>query len=107
ADDPPLIGSLIFEERSKTSLSVVRIIHFLNHTRPNNGHVHVAVDLACVQSRMGHSVSVVSGGGAFDPLFAAYGVKHIVIDQKRTLSNLIRATNKLRSAISSFSPDII
>ena len=48
----------------------MRIMHFLNHTRPNNGHVHVAVDLACVQSRMGHSVSVVSGGGAFDPLFA-------------------------------------
>jgi glycosyltransferase involved in cell wall biosynthesis len=85
----------------------MRIIHFLNHTRPNNGHVHVAVDLACIQSKMGHSVSVVSGGGAFDPLFATYGVRHIVIDQKRTVSNLIRATNKLRSAISSFSPDII
>jgi glycosyltransferase involved in cell wall biosynthesis len=85
----------------------MRIMHFLNHTRPSNGHVHVAVDLACVQSRMGHSVSVVSGGGVFDSLFAAYGVKHIVIDQRRTLSNLIRATYKLRSAVSSISPDII
>jgi glycosyltransferase involved in cell wall biosynthesis len=85
----------------------MRIMHFLNHTRPSNGHVHVAVDLACVQSKMGHSVSVVSGGGSFDSLFAAYRVKHIVIDQKRTPSNLIRATYKLYSAISSFSPDII
>ena len=75
----------------------MRIIHFLNHTRPNNGHVHVAVDLACVQSRMGHSVSVVSGGGAFDPLFATYGVKHIVIDQKRTLSNLLPLGAERRS----------
>jgi glycosyltransferase involved in cell wall biosynthesis len=85
----------------------MRIMHFLNHTRPSNGHVHVAVDLACVQSRMGHSVSVVSGGGAFDSLFHAYGVSHILIDQKRTLSNLIRATWKLHSAVSLISPDIV
>ncbi len=82
-------------------------MHFLNHTQHYNGHVNVAVDLACVQSRMGHSVSIVSGGGDFDALFAAYSVKHIVIDQKRTLTNIIRATNKLRSTISSFSPDVI
>lgn len=85
----------------------MRIMHFLNHTRPNNGHVHVAVDLACVQSRMGHSVSVVSGGGAFDSLFAASGIEHIVIDQKRSLSNLIIVIHKLRSTVSSISPDII
>jgi glycosyltransferase involved in cell wall biosynthesis len=85
----------------------MRIMHLLNHTQPSNGHVHVAVDLACVQSRMGHSVSVVSGGGSFDPIFAAYGVEHIVIDQRRTLSNLIRAIFKLRAAILSFYPDVI
>jgi glycosyltransferase involved in cell wall biosynthesis len=85
----------------------MRIMHFLNHTRPNNGHVHVAVDLACVQSRMGHSVSVVSGGGAFDSLFTASGIEHIVIDQKRSLSNLIIVIHKLRSTVSSISPDII
>lgn len=85
----------------------MRIMHFLNHTRSSNGHVHVAVDLACVQSRMGHSVSVVSGGGSFDSLLAAYGVEHIVIDQRRTLWNLVRATYKLHSTTSSISPDII
>jgi glycosyltransferase involved in cell wall biosynthesis len=85
----------------------MRIMHFLNHTRLNNGHVHVAVDLACVQSRIGHSVSVVSGGGSFDHLFEAYGVEHIVIDQTRTPWNLIRAIYKLYSAISLFSPDIV
>jgi glycosyltransferase involved in cell wall biosynthesis len=82
-------------------------MHFLNHTRPNNGHVHVAVDLACVQSRMGHSVAVISGGGAFDAVFEAYGVKHIVINQKRSLANLAKATYRLRSEIASFAPDII
>ena len=85
----------------------MRIMHFLNHTRPSNGHVNVAVDLACVQSRMGHSVSVVSGGGAFDSIFHAHGVSHILIDQKRTLSNLIKAVCKLHSTVFSISPDII
>jgi glycosyltransferase involved in cell wall biosynthesis len=85
----------------------MHIMHFLNHTQPSNGHVHVAVDLACVQSRMGHSVSVVSGGGAFDFLFATYGVKHILINQKRTVGNMIRAVSKLYSAVSSTAPDII
>jgi len=56
---------------------------------------------------MGHSVAIVSGGGAFEALFASYGVKYIVLKQRRTPSNLIKATYKLRSAISSFSPDII
>jgi hypothetical protein len=68
----------------------MRIIHFLNHTRPDNGHVHVAVDLACVQSRMGHSVFVVSGGGQFDSILADHGVKHIVINQKQTLQIYLR-----------------
>jgi glycosyltransferase involved in cell wall biosynthesis len=85
----------------------MRIIHFLNHTQRFNGHVNVAVDLACVQSKMGHTVTVVSGGGAFDSLFADYGVKHIIIDQKRTPLNLIKATYKLHAAIASTSPEII
>jgi hypothetical protein len=61
----------------------MRIMHFLSHTLPSNGNVHVAVDLACQQSGMRHSVSIVSDGGEFDPLLAAYGVKHMVIDQSR------------------------
>jgi glycosyltransferase involved in cell wall biosynthesis len=85
----------------------MRIMHILNHTRPSNGHVHVAVDLACVQSRMGHSVSVVSGGGAFDSVFEVYGVRHIVINQDRKAFNLMRAAWQLHSAISTLSPDII
>jgi glycosyltransferase involved in cell wall biosynthesis len=82
-------------------------MHFLNHTRHFNGHVNVAVDLACTQSKMGHSVTVVSGGGAFDSLFAAYAIKHIIIDQKRTPLNLIKATYQLNAAIASTSPEIV
>jgi glycosyltransferase involved in cell wall biosynthesis len=85
----------------------MRIMHLLNHTLPSNGHVHVAVDLACAQSKMGHSVSIVSGGGEFDSVFAAHGVKHIVIDQRRTPTNLMRAAYKLHSAVSAVLPEII
>jgi glycosyltransferase involved in cell wall biosynthesis len=85
----------------------MRIMHFLTHTESSNGHVHVAVDLACTQSRMGHLVSVVSGGGDFDSLFSACGVKHFVIGQKRTPSNLIKAAYRLHSAVLSIDPDII
>lgn len=85
----------------------MRIIHFLNHTRHCNGHVHVAIDLACVQSKKGHSVAVISGGGAFDALLAAHGVQHIIIDQSRSPLKLAKAAYQLRSTISSFAPDII
>ena len=69
----------------------MRILHILNHTNSSNGNVNVAVDLACVQSRMGHSVGLISKGGVFDDLLAAYGVEHIKIDQSRRILTILRA----------------
>ena len=46
----------------------MRILHVLNHARRQNGNVHAAVDLACAQARLGHEVTLCSGGGDFDPL---------------------------------------
>ena len=85
----------------------MRILHYLNHTRPCNGNVNVAVDLACIQARMGHRVGLISGGGAFDDLLMAYGVEHIKIDQTRRPLTMLRAIYKLRQTIKSFGPDII
>ena len=85
----------------------MRIVHFLNHTRRSNGHVHVAIDLACLQARMGHDVAVISAGGDFDPLLAQYGVRHVIIDQRRRPLNLIRATLALRRAVRELKPEII
>jgi glycosyltransferase involved in cell wall biosynthesis len=85
----------------------MRIMHFLTHTHTCNGNVHVAVDLACVQSKMGYSVCVVSGGGDFDSLFQAYGVTHVVINLRRTLPNLIVASHKLYATFVSIRPDIV
>ena len=52
----------------------MRIAHYLNHTFKANGHVAVAVDLACDQAQQGHDVYMVSAAGDFDPLLEAHGV---------------------------------
>ncbi len=85
----------------------MRILHVLNHTLRYNGHVHVAVDLACVQARMGHDVAIASGGGDFDALFSQYSVQHIIIDQQRRPANLIKATMAFGKVIAEFKPDIV
>jgi hypothetical protein len=85
----------------------MRIIHVLNHTFIHNGHVHVAIDLACVQAQMGHDVAIISGGGNFDGLLAQHSVRHIVIDQRRQPLNLIKAGLAFGRAFAEFKPDIV
>ena len=85
----------------------MRIIHILNHLDRCNGHVNVAVDLACVQTRLGHSVWVISRGGALAQVLAANGVEHITIDQTRHPLTILRALLALRKTVRSRQPDII
>jgi glycosyltransferase involved in cell wall biosynthesis len=85
----------------------MRILHILNQTRNSNGHVHAAIDLACVQSKMGHAVFMVSGGGDFDDVLERHGVRHIKIDLTRRFGNLVRAVFRLRSTFAALSPDIV
>lgn len=85
----------------------MRIMHILNHTLRHNGHVHVAVDLACVQAQMGHSVSIASAGGDFDALFAQYAVRHIVIDQQRRPLKLLKAIAAFGRAFTEVEPEIV
>ena len=66
------------------------IVHLIKHCGYANGNVHVAVDLACVQSRAGHRVTFISDGGTFLPLLEQCGVQHINLnhDQGKPLSVL-------------------
>jgi glycosyltransferase involved in cell wall biosynthesis len=50
-------------------------MHLLKHGVQGNGHVHVAVDLACSQAGAGHEVSFVSSGGSYDQLLTDHGVQ--------------------------------
>lgn len=46
-----------------------------------NGHVHVAVDLACEQSSRGNDVMFASNGGTYVSLLNSNGVRHVCINQ--------------------------
>ncbi len=86
----------------------MRIVHLLNHVdRTGNGIVHVAVDLACMQAREGHDVWVVSKGGAYEPLLARHGVRHVRMDQGRRPLTLLRALAALRTLLRDARPDIV
>lgn len=86
----------------------MRILHLLNHVdRVGNGIVHVTVDLACVQARDGHEVWVASKGGAYEPLLARFGVRHVRIDQARRPLAMLRAVVELRRLLREARPDIV
>lgn len=59
----------------------MRILHLLKHCERGNGHVHVAVDLACEQASRGHDVVYASGGGTYVELLEQHGVRHVVVPQ--------------------------
>jgi hypothetical protein len=42
----------------------MKIMHLLKHCQECNGHVHVAVDLACAQVGLGHEVVFASAGAS-------------------------------------------
>ncbi|TXM67324.1 glycosyltransferase family 4 protein [Methylobacterium sp. WL69] len=83
----------------------MRILHVLNHTYRLNGHVHAAVDLACAQARLGHTVLVCSGGGSFDDLLRENGVEVVRVDQVRRPLAVARAI--LALSRQAFTVDIV
>jgi glycosyltransferase involved in cell wall biosynthesis len=88
--------------------SVRRIIHLCKHCVDGNGHVHVAVDLACLQANAGCEVLFISGGGTYEPMLAAYKVQHIKLEQdpKKPLS-LLKTTWELARVVRSFRPEVL
>ena len=86
----------------------MRVLHILNEIREiGNGIVNVAVDLACLQAKIGHDVAVVSGGGEYESLLAEYGVKHFQLDQSRKPGKIIKAALGYRKIIQEFQPEIV
>lgn len=85
----------------------MKILHFLNHTVPANGHVCAMVDLACTQAALGHQVAVCSAGGGFDALLSQHGIEHVIVDQERKPAVLLAALGKTAAAIRRIKPDIV
>jgi glycosyltransferase involved in cell wall biosynthesis len=88
--------------------SVRRIIHLAKHCVDGNGHVHVAVDLACLQANDGCEVLFISGGGTYEPMLQGYKVRHIKLEQdyKKPLS-MMKTTWELARVVRSFRPDVL
>lgn len=85
----------------------MRILHLLNHTNRLNGHVHAAVDIACAQAKLGHTVCVASGSGDFEELLRKKSVETVVIDHKRTTRNLLKSGMALKRFVRSWQADIV
>jgi glycosyltransferase involved in cell wall biosynthesis len=86
----------------------MRVLHILNHVQEiGNGIVNVTVDLACLQAKAGHEVTVASAGGEYEELMARYGVMLFKLDQTRTPINLLKAAARYRAIAQEFQPDIV
>ena len=85
----------------------MRILHLLNHTRRLNGHVHAAVDLACAQRELGHTVAIASEGGDFDALLAANGIETFRVSHERKPGKLIQGLGSLRETVRNWRGDVV
>jgi glycosyltransferase involved in cell wall biosynthesis len=86
----------------------VRILHISNHVKEiGNGIVNVAVDLACLQAKEGHSVAIASAGGEYETLLKSYGIEHFQLDQSRRPLNILKAAWRFWKITQTFQPDII
>lgn len=88
--------------------SVRRVIHLCKHCVDGNGHVHVAVDLACLQADAGCEVLFISGGGTYESMLMRNKVRHIRLEQdyKNPLS-LLKTTWELIRVVRSFRPEVL
>jgi glycosyltransferase involved in cell wall biosynthesis len=87
---------------------VRRIIHLCKHCVDGNGHVHVAVDLACLQADAGCEVLFISGGGTYESMLMRNRVRHIRLEQdyKNPLS-LLKTAWELIRVVRSFRPEVL
>ncbi|WP_375401491.1 glycosyltransferase family 4 protein [uncultured Amnibacterium sp.] len=82
-------------------------MHLLKHSRRGNGSVHVAVDLACAQADAGHEVFLASGGGSYDDLLAAHGVRVVRLPEATGVRQALGSARALLSASRRIRPDIM
>lgn len=86
----------------------MRIVHILNQSFRGNGHVGVAVDLACAQARNGHEVVLASAPGHFSDVLAANGVRFYDLDiQSRSLTNVARVIGRCDRLLKEFKPEVV
>jgi len=101
-------SSVMRLESGAQAISVRRIIHLCKHCVDGNGHVHVAVDLACLQAESGCEVLFISGGGTYEAMLKGLGVRHIMLEQdpKNPLT-LLKSIWELVRIVRSFRAEVL
>lgn len=85
----------------------MKIMHILKHAVRGNGHVHVAVDLACAQADAGHDVVFASARGSYDDLLRSHGVRVIDVVEPAGAMRVPAAAWSLLSLARRTRPDIM
>lgn len=86
----------------------MRIVHLLNHCKHGHGNAHVAIDLACRQADLGHDVTYASGGGEYEGLLSAHGVKLAMIEQSlRRPARAFSAFASILRLLHATKPDVV
>ena len=85
----------------------MKIVHLLKHGVSGNGHVHVAVDLACAQADTGNEVVFASSGGSYDALLRAHDVEVAVLPSADGVVGTARSARALLALTRRFRPDVI
>jgi glycosyltransferase involved in cell wall biosynthesis len=85
----------------------LRIVHLLKHGVRGNGHVHVAVDLACAQADAGHDVVMAASRGSYDALLAAHNVQVATLPEPDGPRGAAANTVALLRLARRFRPDIL
>ena len=85
----------------------MKIIHMLKHGTRGNGHVHVAVDLACRQAANGHEVVFASADCSFETLLRSHGVEVAFVPAAGGISGVPASARALLALSRRFRPDVL
>ncbi len=107
-------GIFVSDVLLSTGVHRMRIMHVLNHCHDGNGHVNVAVDLACTQVVEGHDVAIASSGGPYVDRLRSEGVLHADLpDANRHggrlggIERMMGSSGRLVSEVRRFRPDVL
>lgn len=85
----------------------MRVMHVLKHSLRSNGHVHVAVDLACAQAAAGHEVTFAHGEGSYDELLRDHGVAIVTVPDAGTPLGALRSERALLGIARRARPEVV
>lgn len=92
---------------SKDTVIPLTIMHVLKHAVRGNGHVHVAVDLACAQADAGHDVTFASARGSYDDILRKHGVTVVDVPEAVDARSVARSGWALLRLAGRVRPDVL